>query len=327
MGLRRKNQLIIGEVWMGRLVMGKWEEGSIIRSDKKGRYDRPVRTFRETIASSHAIFKPESGRYHLYVSYACPWAHRCLIFRSLKSLDDHISYDVVHPDMLSKGWSFKQDLEEYGSTGDRLNDAEYLYQVYQKADPEVTTSVTVPVLWDKKTKTIINNESSEIIRIFNSAFNEMTGNNIDYYPEELRKEVDHWNERVYESVNNGVYKCGFAKTQEAYDEAVTKLFTTLDQIESHLEGRKYLVDDQLTEADLRLLPTLLRFDPVYYVHFKCSQQKISEYKNLSRYLKGLLEIDAVASTTHLKHIKRHYFYSHASINPHQIIATGPKYMW
>ena len=311
---------------MGKLINGNWEEGSIIRSDKAGRYDRPVRTFRDTINKEHSTFKPDSGRYHLYVSYACPWAHRCLIFRSLKELEQHISVDVVHPDMLNKGWSFKKD-EEFGSTEDSLNKSNYLYEVYQKADSKVSTSVTVPVLWDKETKTIVNNESSEIIRIFNSGFNELTGNQDDYYPSKLQPEIDHWNEQVYESVNNGVYKCGFAKNQLAYDEAVTKLFATLDLLDTHLSQNQYLVGGQLTEADLRLLPTLLRFDPVYYVHFKCSQQKISEYKNLSRYLKLLLELEAVKKTTHLKHIKRHYFYSHASINPHQIIATGPKIMW
>lgn len=312
---------------MGRLVSGNWEEGSIIRSDKKGRYDRLVRTFRDTIASKHEKFQAESGRYHLYVSYACPWAHRCLIFRGLKELENHISIDVVHPDMLNKGWSFKKDIERYGATGDSLNKAEFLYEIYQKADPQVSTSVTVPVLWDKKSQTIVNNESAEIIRIFNSAFNELTGNTADYYPSELQKEIDQWNKKIYDQVNNGVYKCGFAKTQEAYNEAVNELFSCLEQLEDHLEDNSYLVGNQLTEADLRLLPTLIRFDPVYYVHFKCSRQKISEFKNLSRYLQALMKLEPVKKTTHLEHIKRHYFFSHAAINPMQIIAASPKVMW
>lgn len=305
---------------MGKLVDGKWVKGSVITSDDSGAYDRIPRSFLDTVSEEHDTFKPESGRYHLYVSYACPWAHRTLIFRELKDLGKHISLSVVHPEMLEMGWSFKSDFE--GSTGDDLYQSDFLHQIYQKAQSDVSTSVTVPILWDKKEETIVNNESSEIIRIFNSSFNKLTGNQDDYYPSKLREEIDQWNDKIYSSLNNGVYKCGFAKNQEAYNEAVEALFKTLDELEDHLKDNKFLVGNQLTEADVRLFPSLIRFDPVYHVHFKCSYKKIAEYKNLYRYTLDLLKNDAFKKTTHLNHIKRHYYYSHEDINPHQII---PKY--
>ncbi len=307
---------------MGRLVDGKWVETSIITSDDGGNYDRVPRSFRDKVASDHETFKPESGRYHLYVSYACPWATRALIFRKLKQLEEHISVDVVHPDMLDKGWSFKKDFS--GCTGDSLYGFDHLYEVYLKAQEDVSTTVTVPILWDKKTESIVNNESSEIIRIFNSGFNELTGNDDDYYPESLRSEIDGLNEKIYNNVNNGVYRSGFAKKQEAYEKAVTQLFQTLDEIEQRLEGRDYLVGNQLTEADIRLIVTLLRFDCVYFGHFKCNFQRISDYKNLSRYTKNLYELSAVKESTFFDHIKRHYHYSHEEINPQRIVPLGPR---
>ena len=306
---------------MGKLVDGKWIVQDVITSGKKGEYDRVPRSFLDTIEKNHERFQPESGRYHLYVSYACPWAHRTLIYRKLKELEDHISFSVVHPDMLDDGWTFESDFP--GATGDDLFQKSFMREIYTEADPKVSTTVTVPVLWDKKNNTIVNNESSEIIRILNSNFNELTGNTEDYYPEDFRAEIDKWNDLIYPTVNNGVYRTGFAKSQEAYDEAVSELFSSLDKIDSHLEGNDYLVEDRLTEADLRLIPTLLRFDIVYFTHFKCNVRRIKDYKNLSRYVKNLYALDAIKTTTKLEHIKRHYYYSHESINPYRVIPKGP----
>ena len=305
---------------MGKLIDGEWIKTSIVTSDQNGRYDRLKRTFLSDV-SENSEHQPESNRYHLYVSYACPWAHRTLIYRELKGLDEHISFSVVHPDMLENGWVFDESFP--GATKDHVNDARYLYENYQRAQTDVTTSVTVPILWDKKLNTIVNNESSEIIRIFNNAFNRLTGNVEDYYPPNLRAEIDQFNEMIYGAINNGVYKSGFAQTQSAYDEAVTTLFRTLDKIDEHLEGRDYLVGNQLTEADIRFIPTLLRFDLVYVTHFKCNLKRIKDYKNLSRYNKKLFEIPAIKKTTNFDHIKRHYYFSHEMINPYRIIPQGP----
>ena len=257
----------------------------------------------------------------MYVSYACPWAHRTLIYRALKGLEDFITVSVVHPDLLQNGWSFSQDFS--GATGDQVNGFDFLYQVYQKAQSDVSTSVTVPILWDKKTQTIVNNESSQIIRMFNDAFNELTGNTRDFYPERLRSEIDQVNSEIYEDVNNGVYRSGFAKSQEAYDQAVEGLFLRLDQLDRHLKTEDYLVGGELTEADLRLIPTLLRFDLVYYTHFKTNLRRIAEYRYLSEYTRRLYDIPAIKQTTNFEHIKRHYYYSHESINPYRIIPKGP----
>lgn len=306
---------------MGKLVDGQWKIQDVITSDKKGAYDRIPRSFLDWISRDHEKFKPESARYHLYVSYACPWAHRTLIYRELKQLTEHISVNVVHPDMLDYGWVFDDSFP--GASQDELFGEKFMYKIYQRADSKINTSVTVPVLWDKKNETIVNNESSQIIRIFNSEFNHLTGNTDDYYPEAWRSEIDQWNDLIYPNINNGVYRTGFAKNQPAYDEAVAGLFATLDQIESHLEGKDFLVGDTLTEADLRLIPTLLRFDIVYYTHFKCNIRRIRDYKNLSRYTKNLFQLPAVKSTTNFEHIKRHYYYSHESINPHRIVPAGP----
>jgi putative glutathione S-transferase len=306
---------------MGLLVDGKWIKKSIINSDQEGAYDRLPRTFRGSISSDDEKFQPESNRYHLYVSHACPWAHRTLIYRKFKRLEDHISVSVVHPDMLEDGWIFDDSFAD--ATKDHLYGSKYLREIYQKADPHISTSVTVPILWDKKYETIVNNESSEIIRIFNTAFNDLTGNTLDFYPEKLRLEIDALNERIYTPVNNGVYLCGFATSQKAYDQAVTTLFNTLDELDSLLEGKKYLLGDELTEADIRLIPTLLRFDAVYVTHFKCNIRRIRDYKNLGRYTKELYALSEIKETTFMDHIKRHYFYSHEMINPFRIVAKGP----
>lgn len=307
---------------MGQIVDGKWIESSIVTSDKSGAYDRKPRTFLDGIGPDHELFQPESGRYHLYVSYACPWAHRALIMRALKGLEDHVSVSVVHPEMLDRGWELRRDFP--GATGDHLYGKEYLYEIYVHAQDDVSTSCTVPILWDRKHETIVNNESSEIIRIFNSAFDAVSGNTEDFYPEELREEIDRINHVIYHNVNNGVYRAGFARNQAAYDAAVTALFDTLDTMEQRLHGKKYLVGERLTEADIRFVTTLLRFDLVYFTHFKCNKRMIRDFRNLSRYLAALYGLEAVRGTTHFDHIKRHYYYSHEFINPHRIVPVGPE---
>ena len=307
---------------MGRLINGRWVKGSIVTSDEEGAYDRLTRTFRDYISHDHPVYKPELNRYHLYVSYACPWACRTLIYRHLKGLEDYVSVSVVHPDMLDNGWYFSTEFS--GSTHDHINGFSFLREVYQWADPYVNTSVTVPILWDIKTQSIVNNESSEIIRIFNSRFDELTGNAKDYYPAVLRDEIDELNKLIYHGVNNGVYKVGFAKNQSVYDRAVKELFETLDTLEKRLETRKYLLGIVLTEADIRLIPTLLRFDLVYYVHFKCNYRRIKDYPNLHRYMKDLYQIPAIKAATNFDHIKRHYYFSHKQINPYRIVPTGPE---
>ena len=307
---------------MGSLINGKWNEGTIVTSDKKGGYDRQPRTFRDNISQEHPYFHPESNRYHLYVSYACPWATRTLIYRKLKELDKHITVSVVHPDMLNDGWTFEESYP--GATKDHLFGFKFLREVYQKADDKITTSVTVPVLWDKKTNAIVNNESSEIIRIFNTAFDHLTGNKTDYYPENKRAIIDELNDDVYQNINNGVYRVGFARTQEAYDDSLTNLFASLERIESILADNRYLTGDTLSEADLRLIPTLLRFDIVYVTHFKCNLKQLKDFKNLRRYTKELYDLPAIKDSTNFDHIKRHYYYSHNHINPYRIIPKGPE---
>ena len=307
---------------MGQLIDGVWVKGSVSTNDQKGSFKRASSVFRNKISSNHPTYLPETNRYHLYVSYACPWAHRTLIFRKLKNLESLISVDYVNPDMLEMGWSFEKNFP--GTSGDSLHNKRYVHEIYQLSDKDISTKATVPILWDKKTRTIVNNESSEIIRIMNDAFNDITTNKDDYYPEKFRDQIDSINDTIYENINNGVYRSGFSKTQNSYEEAVKNLFTSLDMVNDILEGRDYLVGDILTEADIRLVPTLIRFDCVYYFHFKCNLKKISEYKNISRYLRNLFEEDAIKSTTNFEHIKRHYFYSHENINPFRIIPIGPE---
>ena len=257
----------------------------------------------------------------MYVSDACPWAHRALIFRQIKDLSDHITISTVHPDMLSDGWSFEKD--EYGATGDTLFHLPFARDIYTRADPTFSGRVTVPILWDKQQNTIVSNESSEIIRMFNSAFNDVTGNTDDLWPKHMHDDIEVVNARIYDTLNNGVYRCGFATTQAAYNEAVHPLFDTLDWIEERLGTKRYLLGDRLTEADWRLFTTLIRFDAVYHLHFKCNKKRIVDYPNLWAYTRELYQVEGVAETVNLDHIVRHYHYSHESINPNRIIPINP----
>ncbi len=302
---------------MGKLIDGKWVPSSVITSASDGSYDRVPRSFLDTISAQNKTFKPEKNRYHLYVSYACPWAHRTLIFRKLKNLEDIISCSVVSPEMLDDGWVF--DSAYPGATKDHILGKNFLREVYQSVDPSISTTVTVPILFDKKLNRIVNNESSQIIRIFNNCFNDITGCKEDFYPKEHRVEIDKINTLVYENINNGVYKTGFSKNQNVYEDSCRKLFDALDRVDEILDGNDYLVGDVLTEADLRLIPTLIRFDPVYFIHFKCSIKRICDYKNLSKYLEKMLKIDAIQSTININHIKRHYYFSHRDLNPFGLV--------
>ncbi|WJG09102.1 glutathione S-transferase family protein [Aliiglaciecola sp. LCG003] len=306
---------------MGLLVDGKWQDKWYDTSASGGKFERQASKFRDNISQQEgSLYQPQSNRYHLYVSLACPWAHRTLIMRKIKGLEQHIDVSIVAPDMLENGWEFA-DFPD--ATGDKLFAFDYMHQVYTKADPKVTTRVTVPVLWDSKTNSIVNNESAEIMRIFNSEFNSLTNNSIDLYPAELRTEIDDMNDRVYHNVNNGVYKAGFATNQMAYEDAVIPLFETLDWLELHLSKHRYLVGKQITEADWRLFTTLIRFDAVYVGHFKCNIKRISDYPNLSAYLRELYQQPGIAETVNFVHIKRHYYFSHEMINPSQVIPAGP----
>lgn len=307
---------------MGLLVDGKWQDKWYDTKDSDGKFERQASQFRHTLSTADdAMYKPESGRYHLYVSLACPWAHRTLIFRELKGLTPHIDVSVVHPEMLEHGWEFG---DYPGSTKDKCFDFDYAFQLYTKVKHDITTRVTVPILWDTVTNTIVNNESSDIIRIFNSDFNALTGNDLDFYPAKLRNEIDEINELVYHAINNGVYKSGFATTQSAYEEAVQALFDALETIETRLASHRYLVGDVLTEADWRLFTTLIRFDAVYHGHFKCNIKQIADYPNLFGYMKELYQMNGIADTVNFDHIKRHYYFSHTMINPTQVIPVGPK---
>lgn len=314
---------------MGQLIDGKWSDKWYDTSKTGGKFVRSTSGFRNWVTADGSPgptgeggYAAEAGRYHLYVSLACPWAHRTLIFRKLKELEGLISVSVVSPKMPDEtGWSFKTD---EGSTGDTLLGKEFLHQVYTAAKPDYTGRVTVPVLWDKKTNTIVSNESAEIIRMFNTAFNELTGNTDDYYPEALRETIDTINARVYDDINNGVYKAGFATTQAAYEEAANKLFDALDWAEGLLSENAYLTGDSITEADWRLFTTLVRFDAVYFGHFKCNRRRIADYPNLSHYLKALYEVPGVKETVDIGHIQTHYYWSHITINPHRIVPIGPE---
>ncbi|WP_321283118.1 glutathione S-transferase family protein [uncultured Vibrio sp.] len=302
---------------MGKLVEGVWHDVWYDTKSSGGKFVREDAGFRNWIKNEpDAEFQPESGRYHLYVSLACPWAHRTLIFRKLKGLEPHIDVTVVCPDMLSQGWQMGLPEPLFGHTR--------MHQVYTQAKPDYSGRVTVPVLWDKNTNTIVSNESSEIIRMFNSEFNELTGNEYDYYPEHLQASIDEWNDFIYPNVNNGVYRCGFATTQEAYEEAFDSLFSALDKIDTHLATHRYLTGNQITEADWRLFTTLVRFDAVYVGHFKCNKKRIADYTNIQGYLKELYQVDGVAETTDFYHIKRHYYFSHTGINPTQVVPKGPE---
>lgn len=313
---------------MGLLIEGKWHDQWYETKSSKGEFVRDQSGFRHWVTvdgspgpSGEGGFKAEPGRYHLYVSLACPWAHRTLIFRKLKGLEDLITVSVVSPDMLEQGWSFDT---ETGSTGDELYAADFMHQIYSRAKDDITGRVTVPVLWDKQQQTIVSNESSEIIRMFNSAFDDLTGNRTDYWPTPLRDEIEELNSWIYDSVNNGVYRAGFATTQEAYEHNVKDLFASLECIEEILSQNRYLTGTVLTEADWRLFTTLIRFDAVYHGHFKCNLKQLREYPNISGYIRELYQIEGVAQTVDMVHIKQHYYGSHHMINPTQIIPLGPE---
>ncbi len=313
---------------MGLLVDGVWQDRWYDTKSTGGSFKRQESTFRNWVTKDGAPgpsgtggFKADSGRYHLYVSYACPWAHRTLIFRVLKGLEEHISVSAVHPDMLQEGWTFKKD--DKGASGDALFNSTFARDLYIRADPKFTGRVTVPILWDKESDTIVSNESAEIIRMFNSAFDGITGNSDDFWPEDMRDAIAPVNDRIYDTVNNGVYKSGFATSQAAYDAAVVPLFETLDWIEDRLGGKKYLMGDVLTEADWRLFTTLVRFDSVYHLHFKCNRRRIIDYPNIWAYTRELYQMPGVSGTVNFDHIVRHYHYSHDSINPHRIIPINP----
>lgn len=312
---------------MGLLVNGQWQDKWYDTDNNQGEFKREAAQLRNWVTadgsagqSGDAGFKAEKDRYHLYVSLACPWAHRTLIFRHLKGLEDYISVSIVSPDMLEHGWTFDKDNH---STGDALFDSDFMHQIYTRNKADYSGRVTVPVLWDKKTQRIVSNESAEIIRMFNSAFNSLTGNERDFYPQSLRSEIDEVNEFVYHNINNGVYRAGFATTQEAYTEAFDDLFAALDKIEQRLSANRYLVGDTLTEADWRLFTTLIRFDSVYVGHFKCNLRTIESYPAISNYLRELYQIEGVSKTVDFYHIKRHYYFSHTMINPTQVVPKGP----
>ncbi len=314
---------------MGRLIDGQWHDVWYDTKATQGRFVRSESQFRNWITpdgsagpTGEAGFKAEPGRYHLYVSLACPWAHRALIFRKLKGLESMIDISAVHWLMGSEGWTFKPGP---GVIPDSVNGAERLYEVYLAADPHYTGRVTVPTLWDKQRGTIVSNESAEIIRMFNSAFDEVGANaELDFYPEGLREEIDEINSVVYSNVNNGVYKSGFATTQDAYEEAVTALFDTLEDLDRRLATQRYLTGSGVTEADWRLFTTLVRFDPVYFGHFKCNKRRIVDFPNLWGYTCDLYQHAGVSETVDLDFIKKHYYGSHETINPARIVPVGPE---
>jgi putative glutathione S-transferase len=312
---------------MGLLVDGRWQDKWYDTEATGGRFKRQESQFRNWVTrdgspgpTGDGGFKAAPGRYHLYVSLACPWAHRTLIFRRLKGLDAMISHSVVHWLMKDEGWTFK---DGPGVVPDTINNASLMHQVYTAADPVYTGRVTVPVLWDKERETIVSNESADIIRMLNSAFDEVGALEGDYYPSELHDEIHALNDRIYDTVNNGVYKSGFATTQEAYEEAVVPLFETLDWLEERLSRQRYLAGDRVTEADWRLFTTLVRFDPVYVGHFKCNLRRIVDYPHLSGYLRELYQWPGVRGTVNFEHIKNHYYASHATINPTGVVPMGP----
>jgi putative glutathione S-transferase len=311
---------------MGMLVEGVWQDD--VARTKDGHFVRPATRFRNWVTpdggpgpSGEGGYKAEPGRYHLYVSLSCPWAHRTVIYRKIKALENVVSMSIVSPDMLKDGWTFNTD---EGSSGDAVNGKSKLSEIYVLADKRYTGRVSVPVLWDKQKKTIVNNESSEIIRMLNASFDAFTNVHTDYYPQALRAQIDKLNELVYPNINNGVYRAGFATSQAAYEEAFRNLFDALDEIENILAQQRYLTGKTITEADWRLFPTLIRFDAVYYSHFKCNWRHIYEYPNLSGYVRDLYQQPGVAETVSLQQIKRHYYGSQRQVNPTGIVPVGPQ---
>lgn len=304
---------------MGKLIDGQWTTTGYQQDAHDGRFERDATSFHGRIEPG-GKHPPEAGRYHLYVSWACPWAHRALIYRAIKGLDAMIGLSVVHWHMGDQGWTFK---DGDGVIPDPHLNAELMQQIYLAADPDITCRVTVPVLWDTQLGTIVNNESSELIRIFNSAFDDVGAKPGNYYPEHLRDEIDALNERIYDTVNNGVYRAGFATKQAPYEQAVTDLFDSLDWLEGILADQRYLCGDRITEADWRLLPTLLRFDLAYHGHFKCNRRRLNEYTALSGYMRDLYQQPGIANTVNLNHIRQHYYGSHPDVNPTGVVAVGP----
>ena len=312
---------------MGLLINGEWHDKWYDTRLSKGRFKREDAAFRNWITPDGSAgptgtsgFCAEPDRYHLYISLACPWAHRTLIFRKLKGLEEAIGLSVVNWYMAEHGWTFDED---EGVLPDTVNNARYAYQIYLKAKPDYTGRVTVPILWDKQEQTIVSNESSEIIRMFNSAFDGIGAAKGDYYPEHLREEIDALNTRIYDTLNNGVYKCGFATQQTAYDEALFPLFETLDWLDERLSKQRFLTGSKITEADWRLFTTLVRFDPVYVGHFKCNIRQIRDYENLWGYVRDLYQQPGIAETVNLHHIKHHYYASHSTLNPSRVVPGGP----
>jgi putative glutathione S-transferase len=313
---------------MGMLVDGKWHDVWYDTKETRGRFVRSESQFRNWITpdgspgpSGTGGFKAEAGRYHLYVSLACPWAHRVLIYRKLKGLEELLPVSVVNLYMGPEGWTFD---DGPGVVPDSVNGVKRLYELYTLADPRYSGRATVPVVWDKERRTIVSNESSEIIRMLNSAFDGITGNTLDLYPEPLRAKIDEWNAFIYPNLNNGVYRAGFATTQQAYEEAANDVFLALDKIEAQLAQTRYLTGDRLTEADIRLFPTLARFDAVYYGHFKCNKRRIVDYPNLWGYVRDIYQTPGIAETVNIEFYKRHYYGSHTTINPHLIVPIGPE---
>ncbi|WP_317932435.1 glutathione S-transferase family protein [Halioxenophilus sp. WMMB6] len=313
---------------MGLLINGVWWDQWYDTDASGGSFEREQSKFRNWVTASGKPgptglggFAAEPGRYHLYVSLACPWANRALIFRQLKGLSNLIGVSVVHPEMLTQGWTFEQ---QGASQGDRLYNSDFLHQIYTRARSDYTGRVTVPILWDRQRQTIVSNESADIIRMFNSAFDHLTGNKLDFYPQRLRDEIDRVNRWIYDDVNNGVYRAGFATSQQAYEEAFDRLFAALDELERLLGESPYLVGGQITEADWRLFTTLVRFDAVYFGHFKCNYQQIADYPALSRYVRELYHYPGVAETIDIEQIKQHYYASHKQINPTGVVPRGPK---
>ncbi|WP_191832096.1 glutathione S-transferase family protein [Pseudomonas fluorescens] len=298
---------------MGLLIDGRWHD-QWYQSSKDGAFQR------ENAQRRNQLPAAEAGRYHLYVSLACPWAHRTLIFRKLKGLESLIDVSVVSWLMGDNGWTFDQS---QGSTGDKVDHLDFLHQRYTRDDPHYSGRVTVPVLWDKQKQRIVNNESAEIIRIFNHAFDDLTGNRLDLYPEPLQAEIDALNERIYPAINNGVYRAGFATSQQAYEQAFDEVFAELDCLEQHLGKHRYLAGEYLTEADWRLFTTLIRFDAVYHGHFKCNLRRLADYPNLSNWLRELYQWPGMAETVNFEHIQKHYYMSHKTINPNGIVPKGP----
>jgi putative glutathione S-transferase len=318
---------------MGLLVDGQWQDKWYDTDATDGKFVRSQSQFRNWVTADGAAgesgkggFNAQAGRYHLYVSLACPWAHRTLIFRALKKLDDIVSVTVVNPLMHENGWELNTEFPD--AQADPLYGLDKLYQLYQKADANYSGRVTVPVLWDKQQQTIVSNESADIIRMFNSAFNDLIDDPdaraLDFYPNGLHQKIDDWNARVYEHINNGVYKAGFATSQQAYSNAVGELFGELDHVEQHLSQNRYLTGERLSEADWRLFTTLIRFDAVYVGHFKCNIRRIQDYPNLSGYLRELYQVSGIQDTVNMQHIQHHYYRSHKQINPTGIVPAGPQ---